>query len=76
MTKIIRVMTVPESFDLIKGQLRFMKQYYDIIAVSSDGKCFDEMIKKQEVRGVKINMTRQITPLKDIISLIALIFFF
>lgn len=69
-------MTVPESFDLIKGQLRFMKQYYDIIAVSSDGKCFDEMIKKQEVRGVKINMTRQITPLKDIISLIALIFFF
>ena len=62
MTKIIRVMTVPESFVLINGQRRFMKQNYDIIAVYSDGKCFDEMIKKQEVRVVKINMTRQNTP--------------
>ena len=76
MTKIVRVMTVPESFDLIKGQLLFMKQYYDIIAVSSDGKCFDEMIRKQGVRGIKINMTRQITPLKDFVALIKLILFF
>ena len=76
MKKIIRVVTVPKSFDLLKGQLRFMKQYYDLIAVSSDGKCFDEMVKKQDVRGVKINMTRQITPLKDIVALVKLVFLF
>ena len=76
MKQIIRVVTVPKSFDLLKGQLRFMKQYYDLIAVSSDGKCFDEMVKKQDVRGVKINMTRQITPLKDIVALVKLVFLF
>ena len=50
-----------------------MSQYYEVIAVSSDGDCFDEMIKSQGVNGYKINMTRKITPISDLKSLIQLI---
>lgn len=77
MKKIIRITTVPVSLKvLLKEQLKFMKQYFDIIAVSSDGDCFEEMIKEQEVRGVKINMTRKITPIADLVSLCRLIILF
>lgn len=77
MKKIIRITTVPVSLKvLLKEQLKFMKQYFDIVAVSSDGDCFEEMIKEQGVRGVKINMTRKITPIADFVSLCKLIILF
>lgn len=77
MKKIIRITTVPSSLQvLLKEQLKFMKQYFDILAVSSDGECFEQMLKEQEVRGVKINMTRKITPIADFISLCKLIILF
>lgn len=72
--KIIRVTTVPQSLQsLLKGQLRFMSSYYDMVAVSSDGNCFEDMVKEQGVRGIKLNMTRKITPFKDLCSLFQLI---
>lgn len=74
MQKIIRITTVPQSLKiLLKGQLRFMSQHYEIIAVSSDGNCFDEMLKEQGVRGIRIFMTRKISPFQDLISLYKLI---
>lgn len=74
MKKIIRITTVPQSLKtLLKGQLRFMSQYYDIVAVSSDGDCFEDMLREQGVRGVKIPMTRKITPLADLKALFFLI---
>lgn len=74
MRKIIRITTVPQSMKtLLKGQLRFMSQYYDIVAVSSDGDCFEDMLREQGVRGVKIPMTRKITPLADLKALFLLI---
>jgi glycosyltransferase involved in cell wall biosynthesis len=74
MKKLIRITTVPESLQiLLQGQLHFMSQYYDVIAISSDGPCFDDMLKEQGVRGVKISMTRKITPLADLKALFALI---
>lgn len=77
MKKIIRITTVPSSMRvLLKGQLRFISQYYDVIAVSSDGDCFDDMLKEQGVRGIKVNMTRKITPFRDLIALFKLIFIF
>lgn len=72
--KIIRVTTVPQSMKgLLKGQLRFMSSYYDMVAVSSDGNCFEDMVREQGVRGIKLNMTRKITPFKDLCSLFQLI---
>lgn len=75
MHKLIRITTVPTSMrTLLKGQLKFMKQYYDIIGVSSDGDCFDDMLKEQgNIKGVKIEMTRKITLFKDLKALILLI---
>lgn len=54
--KLIRIATVPQSLrTLLKGQLRFMsEQGFDVLAVSSDGSCFEEMLQEQGVRGVQI----------------------
>ena len=72
--KLVRITTVPESMrTLLKGQLRFMRNYYDVIAVSSNGECFNDMLQEQGVRGFCINMTRQITPLVDLKALFQLI---
>lgn len=77
MKKIIRITTVPQSLKiLLKGQLRFMSEHFEMVAVSSDGICFEEMLQEQNCRGVKINMTRKITPFKDFVSLIRLICLF
>jgi glycosyltransferase, family 1 len=75
MKKLIRITTVPTSMrTLLKGQLKFMKQYYEVIGVSSDGECFDEMLEEQgNIKGVKIEMTRRITLLKDLKALLLLI---
>jgi len=72
--KIIRITTIPISIKiLLTGQLRFMNQYYDVLAVSSDDACFEETLSVEGVKGVKIKMTRQITVIKDLIALIKLI---
>ena len=66
--KIIRVTTVPLSLTkLLSGQLNFMSDYYDILAVSSNGN--NDLKKVEEREGVKtfpIEMTRKITPIKDL----------
>lgn len=68
--KIIRITTVPQSLrTLLKGQLKFMKNYYSILAVSSDGSCFDHMVQEQEVEAAKVYMSRKITPFRDLVSL-------
>lgn len=74
MLKLIRITTIPDSMlGLLRGQLRFMSQYYDILAVSSGGKIFGEMLEEQGVRGVSISMTRKITPFADLKALFLLI---
>jgi len=76
--KLIRITTVPGSLKtLLKGQLRFMKQQgFEVVAVSSDGPCYEDMLQEQDVRGIKINMTRKITPLKDLKALFLLVVLF
>lgn len=75
--KLIRITTVPSSLKiLLKGQLSFMSNYYDVIAVSSDGESFEPMLAQEGIRGIKINMTRKITPFKDLVSLFKLIILF
>ena len=73
--KLIRLTTVPMSLQyLIKGQPRFMNDFFDILCVSSGPK--NELDKVAGYEGVKVKqveMTRQITPVKDLISLIKLI---
>lgn len=68
--KIIRITTVPVSLEkLIEGQLAFMQQYYDVIAVSSDKQRLEEIGAIEGVRTYAVGLTRQITLGKDLLAL-------
>lgn len=68
--KLIRITTVPISLKLLlKDQLKYMNQYFDVVALSSSGKELKEVEASQGVPVKTIEMSRQITPLKDLISL-------
>lgn len=69
--KLLRITTVPISLKtLLKGQHRFMTQNgFEVIGVASNGK---ELFEVQDAEGIKVvalNMTRTISPFKDIVSL-------
>lgn len=68
MKKLIRITTIPSSLtSLLKGQLNYMSEHYEVTAISSS---FDNYLEKQVksdgVNVLSIEMTRKITPLKDI----------
>jgi len=71
MKKILRITTVPMSLKiLLKGQHRFMSQNgFEVIGVASTGKDLYEVEEAEGIKVVALNMTRTISPLKDIVSL-------
>lgn len=74
--KLVRITTVPLSLDkILDGQLAFMNNHYEVIAVSSEKEYLIRCAKNEGVRFKHIEMTRKITPIKDFISLIKLISF-
>lgn len=67
--KLIRITTVPVSMSiLLKGQLSFMKNYFEVICISSEGDELCEVANREGVNIFSINMTRYISPIADIIS--------
>lgn len=69
--KIIRVTTVPASLSkLLFGQLKFMSTHFDIIGVSSSDEydSLKEIAIQENVPTIGIDMTRKITPFKDLVS--------
>jgi glycosyltransferase involved in cell wall biosynthesis len=71
--KIIRITTVPVSLKvLLKGQLNFINSYFEVIAISSPGAELIEVEKVEKIRVYSVKMTRTISPLKDILSIIKL----
>ena len=70
MKKILRITTVPISLrTLLKGQPKFMSQYYEVVGVTSSGKEIDDVIKNEGIRVIEVEMTRTISPIKDLASL-------
>ena len=75
--KLIRITTVPISLDkLLENQLRYMKVHYEVIAVSSNQKELNRIGDLQQVAVFTVQMSRKITPIKDLISLFKLIYLF
>jgi glycosyltransferase involved in cell wall biosynthesis len=75
--KLIRITTVPDSLrGILSGQLKFMSDKYEVIAVSSDGQMLNEVKIHEGVKVVPINMARTIAPFKDLKALIQLYFLF
>lgn len=67
--KYFRVTTIPLSINvLLKGQLNFLNQHFDVTAVSSEGAALDEIREREKVRTIAVNMEREISPLKDVVS--------
>ncbi|MDP5158437.1 MAG: glycosyltransferase family 4 protein [Flaviramulus sp.] len=74
--KLIRVTTVPLSFDkLLGGQMNFMNSHYDVTAVSSEEDYLKEIGIKEQVKTLTLRLTRKITPLRDVIAVFRLYLF-
>lgn len=70
MEKLIRITTIPISIEkLLENQLFFMKDYYDVKAISSDKENLERVGKLQEVTVYPVEMTRKITLWKDLKAL-------
>lgn len=67
--KLIRVTTIPLSLEkLLGGQMSFMKDFYHVIAVSSDNNYLKKVGKEEGVDTYCIDLTRKITPIKDVLA--------
>ena len=65
--KIIRVTTADISLDgLLKGQLKFLNRYFDVIGVAKDTGVLKEVGKREGIRVVDAPLERPISLLKDI----------
>lgn len=67
--KLIRITTVPISLEkLLENQLYFMKSHYEVTAISSDKANLARVGQLQQVAVFHVEMTREITPWKDLKS--------
>lgn len=68
--KILRITTVPSSLNtLLFGQFLFLRDFFDIIAVSSPGIELSELSKREQIRTIELKMRRDVSIFYDIISL-------
>ena len=73
MQKLVRITTVPLSLEkLLEGQLSFMNNHYEVIAVSAEKERLKKYGAENGVRTFCVNLTRAITPLQDLKALIKL----
>jgi glycosyltransferase involved in cell wall biosynthesis len=74
--KLVRITTVPISLEfLLSGQLLYMSSYYDVIAVSSDNEQLMKIGESQNCSVFPLQLTRQITPVNDFLTVVKLYFF-
>ena len=74
--KLIRITTVPISLEkLLEGQLTYMKDHFEVTAISADVERLKVYGAKHKVKFFPVEMTRQITPIKDLKALLKLVRF-
>jgi len=72
--KLIRIATVPISLKiLLKDQLLFMNEYFEVVGVASTGEELQEVESVEGIRTVALDMSREITPVKDLVSLVQMV---
>jgi glycosyltransferase involved in cell wall biosynthesis len=69
--KLFRITTVPVSLKtLLRGQHRFMaSKGFEVVGVSSSGSELDDVARDEGIRTVALEITRTISPLKDLKAL-------
>ena len=73
--KIIRITTVPSSLvGLLTGQLSFMKNYFNVIGITSPNEhdFLKKFTDKENIQIIPVKMTRKITLIQDLMALIKL----
>ena len=71
--KLIRITTVPISLEkLLENQLRFMKENYLVTAISADKERLLTFGEEEGVSTFHLELTRKITPIKDVIAVLQL----
>lgn len=73
--KLIRITTISGSLNtLLKGQLQFLNQYFDVVGIASDEECLLKQVEQREgIKTINVPMRRNISVINDIISLWQLI---
>lgn len=73
MAKIIRTATVAITLnDLLKGQLAFLNQSHELVAVAGEDHHLQAVRDREGVRTISVPMQRAISPFKDLVSLVQL----
>ncbi len=76
MKKIIIITTVPLSVEtLIKGQAKFLSNFYQVKIVTSSSMHNAKISRYEGVEVKSINMSRKITIFRDLVSLFKILFF-
>lgn len=72
--KLIRITTVPMSLGgLLKGQLKFMSNYFKVLGISSSGNgVLNKVASWEQIDTIPVEMTRKITPIKDSLAVVKL----
>ena len=72
--KIVRTSTVATSLNVFcRGMLKKLSEKYDVVAVSTPGDELNEIAQREGVRTVGVPMTRPISPINDLVSLLRLV---
>lgn len=67
MHKLIRITTIPLSLEkLLEGQLTYMNNFYEVTAVAAEKDRLEKYGRDNGVKTYWVEMTRAITPLKDL----------
>ncbi|TQI70433.1 glycosyltransferase involved in cell wall biosynthesis [Gramella sp. Hel_I_59] len=67
MSKLVRVTTIPLSLEkLLEGQLTFMSQHYQVIAIAAEEKRLEKYGVDNNVETYTVELTRAITPIADL----------
>lgn len=68
-SKLVRITTVPLSLEkLLEGQLSFMQKYFEVTAISNNPKQLYKLGENENFKTYPVEMTRSITPIKDIVA--------
>lgn len=77
MHKLIRITTIPLSLEkLLEGQLAYMNQFYEVTAISAEQERLEKYGNDNGVNTYWVNLTREITPVKDMMALFRMYRFF
>lgn len=68
--KLIRITTVSGSlWILLRGQLKFMNQFYHVIGIAGAKENMQKVRDNEGIETINLEMTREITPQQDLVSL-------